>query len=110
FAFLPLSPSVYARWPRSGVRKPVQKCTSTSNACQLWPGRYGPAHQHPLMNVLRRLITGKIVPVCINFYKFIAMTETFKIFQVNSTEAEKIIASENEPHHHDFEELIIGTE
>ncbi len=25
-------------------------------------------------------------------------------------EAEKIIASENEPHHHDFEELIIGTE
>lgn len=38
------------------------------------------------------------------------MIETFKIFQVNATEAKKINASENEPHHHDFEELIIGTE
>lgn len=38
------------------------------------------------------------------------MTETFKIFQVDAIEAKKIIASENEPHHHDFEELIIGTE
>lgn len=38
------------------------------------------------------------------------MIETFKIFQVDSIEAKKIIASENEPHHHDFEELIIGTE
>lgn len=42
--------------------------------------------------------------------RFIVMTETFKIFQVDATEAEKIIASENKPHHHDFEELIIGTE
>lgn len=38
------------------------------------------------------------------------MTETFKIFQVDALEAKKIIASENELHHHDFEELIIGTE
>src|SRR3546814_22365 len=45
----------------------------------------------------------------INCYSFIAMRETFKIFQVDAVEAKKIIASENEPHHHDFEELIIGT-
>ncbi|NGM62344.1 helix-turn-helix domain-containing protein [Sphingobacterium sp. SGG-5] len=38
------------------------------------------------------------------------MIETFKIFQVDASEAEKIIASENEPHYHDFEELIISTE
>lgn len=38
------------------------------------------------------------------------MTETFKIFQVDTKEAEKINASVNEAHHHDFEELIIGTE
>lgn len=38
------------------------------------------------------------------------MIDTFKIFQVNIEEAEKILASENEPHHHEFEELIIGTE
>lgn len=37
------------------------------------------------------------------------MTETFKIFQVGITEAKKIIASKNESHNHDFEELIIGT-
>src|SRR5690606_17620309 len=38
------------------------------------------------------------------------MIETFKIFQVDTIEAKRIIASENEPHPHDFEELIIGTE
>lgn len=38
------------------------------------------------------------------------MIETFKIFQVDATEANRINASENEPHHHDFEELIIGKE
>lgn len=38
------------------------------------------------------------------------MRETFKIFQVDAADAERINASENEPHHHDFEELIIGTE
>jgi len=38
------------------------------------------------------------------------MTETFKIFQVDTKEAEKINAPVNEAHHHDFEELIIGTE
>lgn len=38
------------------------------------------------------------------------MIEAFKIFQVNTAEAMKIIASDNEPHHHDFEELIIGTQ
>lgn len=38
------------------------------------------------------------------------MIETFTIFQVDVAEANRINASENEPHHHDFEELIIGTE
>lgn len=38
------------------------------------------------------------------------MTETFKIFSVDVVEANKIEASENEPHSHDFEELIIGIE
>jgi AraC-like DNA-binding protein len=38
------------------------------------------------------------------------MTETFKIFSVDVAEANKIEASENEPHSHDFEELIIGIE
>lgn len=38
------------------------------------------------------------------------MIETFKIFRVNTDDAQKIIVSENEPHHHSFEELIIGTE
>jgi AraC family transcriptional activator of pobA len=38
------------------------------------------------------------------------MTETFKIFQINEIEARKIEASINDPHSHDFEELIIGIE
>lgn len=38
------------------------------------------------------------------------MTETFKIFSVDVAEANKIEASENEPHSHNFEELIIGIE
>lgn len=38
------------------------------------------------------------------------MTETFKIFQLDASEANRINASENEPHYHSFEELIIGTE
>ena len=38
------------------------------------------------------------------------MTEIFRIFSVSTVEAEKIGASMNEPHHHDFEELIVGVE
>jgi AraC family transcriptional activator of pobA len=38
------------------------------------------------------------------------MTETFKIFTLLPEDAQKIEASVNEPHHHDFEELIIGIE
>lgn len=36
------------------------------------------------------------------------MTEIFKMFKITTTEAEKIMQSVNEPHAHDFEELIIG--
>ncbi len=36
------------------------------------------------------------------------MNQLFKIFKVDKTEATKIGASPDEPHHHDFEELIIG--
>lgn len=36
------------------------------------------------------------------------MREIFKIFKINVTESEKILESVNEPHQHDFEELIIG--
>ena len=36
------------------------------------------------------------------------MNETFKIFQINEIEARKIETSINDPHSHDFEELIIG--
>jgi AraC-like DNA-binding protein len=38
------------------------------------------------------------------------MNQLFKIFKVDETEAEKIGASPDEPHQHDFEELIIGIE
>lgn len=38
------------------------------------------------------------------------MIDTFKIFKVDPSEANKILGSENTPHHHDFEELIIGIE
>lgn len=38
------------------------------------------------------------------------MIETFKIFRIDAAEAKKIEALVNEPHHHDFEELIIGME
>jgi len=43
-------------------------------------------------------------------YLYPAMTPIFKIFKVTPDEAEKIKASVNEPHQHDFEELIIGRE
>jgi len=38
------------------------------------------------------------------------MTEPFKIFQMDAEEAQKIAASANEPHSHQYEELIIGIE
>lgn len=38
------------------------------------------------------------------------MNELFKIFKVGRAEAAKISASPDEPHQHDFEELIIGAE
>ena len=38
------------------------------------------------------------------------MIESFKIFQVDVTEANKIAGSVNEAHYHQFEELIIGIE
>jgi AraC family transcriptional regulator, transcriptional activator of pobA len=44
------------------------------------------------------------------FINFVNMTEMFKIFSVTPVEAEKIGNMMNEPHHHDFEELIIGVE
>jgi AraC family transcriptional regulator, transcriptional activator of pobA len=34
----------------------------------------------------------------------------FQIFNINAEEAKKIAAAPNEPHHHDFEELIIAIE
>lgn len=36
------------------------------------------------------------------------MNQLFKIFTLDNEEATKISASPDEPHHHDFEELIIG--
>lgn len=38
------------------------------------------------------------------------MDSLFKIFKIDKAEAAKITASPDEPHQHDFEELIIGTE
>ncbi|CAG0992700.1 Regulatory protein SoxS [Flavobacteriales bacterium] len=38
------------------------------------------------------------------------MNQLFKIFKVDEAEATKISASPDEPHQHDFEELIIGME
>lgn len=38
------------------------------------------------------------------------MNQLFKIFKVDEAEAAKISASPDEPHHHNFEELIIGME
>lgn len=38
------------------------------------------------------------------------MNQFFKIYKVDETEAIKIGASPDEPHHHNFEELIIGIE
>lgn len=38
------------------------------------------------------------------------MDQLFKIFKVDEAEAAKISASPDEPHHHNFEELIIGME
>lgn len=41
---------------------------------------------------------------------FETMNQFFNIYKVDSAEAAKISASPDEPHHHDFEELIIGLE
>ena len=38
------------------------------------------------------------------------MNELFKIFTVDVAEAKKIAASPDEPHNHDFEELLVGIE
>jgi AraC family transcriptional regulator, transcriptional activator of pobA len=38
------------------------------------------------------------------------MTEIFRIFSVSPAEAEQIGSSMNEPHHHDYEELIVGVD
>jgi AraC family transcriptional activator of pobA len=38
------------------------------------------------------------------------MTETFKIYQIGVDEANKIHATVNEPHAHNYEELIVGVE
>jgi AraC family transcriptional regulator, transcriptional activator of pobA len=38
------------------------------------------------------------------------MQENFKIFKISPEEAKKIASEPNEPHFHDFEELIIGME
>lgn len=38
------------------------------------------------------------------------MEEMIRIFRIDPAEAERIAAEPNEPHHHDFEELIIGRE
>lgn len=38
------------------------------------------------------------------------MTATFKIFSISVADAKKIEASVNEPHQHDYEELLIGME
>jgi AraC family transcriptional regulator, transcriptional activator of pobA len=36
------------------------------------------------------------------------MTEIFKMFKLDAAESDRINNSDNEPHHHDFEELLIG--
>jgi AraC family transcriptional activator of pobA len=38
------------------------------------------------------------------------MTETFKIYQVTEADVARIATSVNDPHYHEFEELIIGVE
>jgi AraC family transcriptional regulator, transcriptional activator of pobA len=38
------------------------------------------------------------------------MNQLFKIFRLSTEEAEKIASSPDEPHNHDFEELIVGME
>ena len=38
------------------------------------------------------------------------MDRLIKIFEVFTDEAEQIAVEPDEPHHHDFEELLIGTE
>ncbi|RKD91628.1 helix-turn-helix domain-containing protein [Mangrovibacterium diazotrophicum] len=38
------------------------------------------------------------------------MNETFRIFQLSPEDVEHIQASENEPHTHDYEELLLGVE
>lgn len=36
------------------------------------------------------------------------MTEIFKMFKLDAAESDRINNTDNEPHHHDFEELLIG--
>lgn len=57
-------------------------------------------------------LTLKNETTMVRFSQFIftPMRETFKIFQIDADEAKKIDASINEPHHHSFEELIVGIE
>jgi len=38
------------------------------------------------------------------------MTELFKIFTVDQAEADRLASSANEPHQHEFEELLVGIE
>jgi AraC family transcriptional activator of pobA len=38
------------------------------------------------------------------------LNETFKIFHLDADSAKKSAAAPNDPHHHDFEELIVGIE
>ena len=38
------------------------------------------------------------------------MNQLFDIFTISAADAEKIAQAPNNPHHHDFEELIIGIE
>lgn len=43
-------------------------------------------------------------------FKIRSVKEIFKIFRIDAQEAGKIHDAENDPHNHDFEELIIGNE
>ncbi|MGC9353018.1 MAG: hypothetical protein ACP5D9_04215 [Mariniphaga sp.] len=38
------------------------------------------------------------------------MNETFKIYSISVEEVRQINAAPNEPHQHDYEELIVGIE
>ena len=36
------------------------------------------------------------------------MNEIFKMFKLDAVESDRINSTDNEPHHHDYEELLIG--